>query len=568
LTEALRRSFLSLQIPNYRRYFVGQLISLSGNWMQVVAEIWLILALTGSGVAVGITTALQFLPLLLVGAWGGALADRVDKRRLLIVTQTLMALPALALWGVTASGAVEPWMVFTLVFARGAVNAFDNPTRQSFVIEMVGSTRVVNAVGLNSVLIHSARILGPAAAGVAIATVGVAPCFLLNAASFGAMIVALRGMDPAELRDPPTVDGAAGGVRAAIAYVRRTPSLAIPLAMMALVGTFGFNFQVILPLLARFSFDGGATAYTLLAVAMGAGAVVGALATGARGRVSPPFLVVAALAFGILAMLAAAAPTLSLAALALVPLGAASVSFAAGVNSTLQLAADPQMRGRVMALYSIVFLGTTPIGGPIAGALAELAGPRAALVLSASAALAAGFGAWVAFARLGHTPAPAELLDGRGWRSLRGRWSVPVQARGADQPQRLQPRRRLDVEPDSVAFLDRGHRGLAAAPGEGDEDRVAGADRRHLRPHPGEAADDQREGSDRPEPQERDPARALGRQAGRRARPRQDTGDRLGCAGAPAEPQTQHRRRQPPRSRNDERDVVSVAVGDQDADRA
>src|SRR5918995_1035591 len=251
--------------------------------MQVVAEIWLILALTGSGVAVGVTTALQFLPLLLVGAWGGALADRVDKRRLLMVTQALMALPALALWGVTASGAVEPWMVFALVFARGAVNAFDNPTRQSFVIEMVGSKRVVSAVGL-------------------------------NAASFAAMIVALRGMDPAELRDPPAMDGAATGVRAAIAYVRRTPALAIPLAMMALVGTFGFNFQVILPLLARFSFDGGATAYTTLAVAMGAGAVVGALATGSRGRVSPPFLVVAALAFGVLAMLVAAAPTLPLAA--------------------------------------------------------------------------------------------------------------------------------------------------------------------------------------------------------------------------------------------------------------
>ena len=568
MTDALRRSFISLQIPNYRRYFAGQLVSLSGNWMQVVAEIWLILALTGSGVAVGITTALQFLPLLLVGAWGGALADRVDKRRLLMVTQALMALPALALWGVTASGAVEPWMVFALVFARGAVNAFDNPTRQSFVIEMVGSKRVVSAVGLNSVLIHSARILGPAAAGVAIATVGVAPCFLLNAASFAAMIVALRGMDPAELRDPPAMDGAATGVRAAIAYVRRTPALAIPLAMMALVGTFGFNFQVILPLLARFSFDGGATAYTTLAVAMGAGAVVGALATGSRGRVSPPFLVAAALAFGVLAMLAAAAPTLPLAAVALVPLGAASVSFAAGVNSSLQLAADPQMRGRVMALYSIVFLGTTPIGGPIAGALAELAGPRAALLLSATAALAAGFGAWVAFARLGHTPAPAALLDGRRWGSLGGRRSVAVQARGADQPQRLERRRRLDVEAHPVALLDRGHRGLAPAPGEGDENRVPGADGRHLRPHPRQAADDQREGSDRPEPQERDPARALRRQAGRCARPRQDLADRLGCARAPTEPQTQRRRGKPPRSPDDEGDVVGVAVGDHDADRA
>jgi MFS family permease len=568
VTEALRRSFISLQIPNYRRYFAGQLVSLSGNWMQVVAEVWLILSLTGSGVAVGITTALQFLPMLLAGAWGGALADRVDKRRLLIVTQALMALPALVLWAVTAGGAVEPWMVFALVFARGAVNAFDNPSRQSFVIEMVGSRRVVSAVGLNSVLIHSARILGPAAAGVAIATVGVAPCFLLNAASFGAMIVALRGMDRAQLRTPAPTGDTEDGVRAAIAYVARTPSLAIPLAMMALVGTFGFNFQVILPLLARFAFDGGATAYTALAVAMGAGSVGGALATGARGRVSPPFLVATALAFGALAALAAAAPTLELAVMALVPLGAASVAFAAGVNSTLQLTAHPQMRGRVMALYSVVFLGTTPIGGPIAGALAQVAGPRASLLLSASAALAAGLGAWLAFARLGRVPAPADLLDGGRWRSLgRGR-PVAVEAGGANQPQRLERGGGLHVEPHTVALLDGRHRSLAATPRECDQDRVAGANRGDLRPHPGQATDDQRKCADGPQPQKRDPAGALRRQAGRRAGARQDAGDRLGRTTSATEPETNRRGHQPPPRRDDESDTVGVAVGDHDADGA
>ena len=214
MTAALRRSFSSLEIPNYRRYFAGQIVSLSGNWMQMVAEMWLILELTGSGVAVGVTSALQFLPILVFGAWGGVIADRWPKRSLLVVTQTAMAVPALALWGLTATGAVVPWMVFALVFVRGLVNAVDNPTRQSFVIEMVGADRVVNAVGLNSVLVHSARILGPAGAGLLIATVGVAPCFLLNAATFVAMIVALRGMDPALIDDPALRRGATAAASA------------------------------------------------------------------------------------------------------------------------------------------------------------------------------------------------------------------------------------------------------------------------------------------------------------------------------------------------------------------
>jgi MFS family permease len=568
VTDALRRSFTSLQIPNYRRYFAGQLASLSGNWMQVVAEIWLILTLTGSGLAVGVTTALQFLPLLLVGAWGGALADRLDKHRLLMVTQALMALPALALWGVTAGGVVEPWIVFALVFARGAVNAFDNPARQSFVIEMVGSDRVVSAVGLNSVLIHSARIVGPAGAGVAIATVGVAPCFLLNAASFAAMIVALRGMDRGQLRRPDERADAGSGVRAALAYVGRTPGLAIPLAMMAVVGTFGFNFQVILPLLARFSFDGGATAYTTLAVAMGAGAVIGALATGSRRQVGPVFMIGAAMAFGVLAAMAASAPSLPLAAVALVPLGAASVAFAAGINSALQLTAAPSMRGRVMALYSVVFLGTTPIGGPVAGALAELAGPRASLLLSGAAALAAGIGGWVAFARLGHATPAAGLVDGRWrWRRLGGRRPIPVEAGRSNQPHGLERRRRLDVEPDAVSFLDPGDRGVAPAPRERRQDRVAGADGGHLRPHPGEAADDQRERPDRPQPQERDAGRALGGKAGGRSRSGQGPGDRRRRARRPSEPQADRSRRQPPGDGDDHRDLVGVSVGDQQADR-
>jgi MFS family permease len=414
VSAAVRRSFDSLSVPNYRRYFGGQIVSLSGNWMQMVAEIWLILALTGSGVMVGMTTALQFLPILLFGAWGGLLADRFDKRRLLIVTQAVMALPALILFAIVTAGTVQPWMVLALVFFRGSVNAIDNPTRQSFAIEMVGPERVVNAVSLNSVLIHSARLVGPALAAIAIAIAGVGPCFALNALTFVAMIFALWRMDPAALEAPPPAVRERGAVRAGLRYVRRTPALMVPLALMALVGTFGLNFQVILPLLARFSFDGGATTYAALVAAMGVGSVVGALLTGAHGRTDARLIAGSALAFGVLALLAALMPSIALEVPILALLGAAAVSFAAAINSSLQLAVEPQMRGRVMALYSIVFLGSTPIGGPLAGWLAEAYDPRVALLLAAVAGLSA---AWAARVTLGRaqrsaTEQPLALVSG------------------------------------------------------------------------------------------------------------------------------------------------------------
>ena len=404
------RTFASLAIPNYRRYFAGQVVSLTGNWMQTVAEMWLVVQLTGSGVSVGLTAALQFLPIMVFGAWGGLLADRLAKRRLLLLTQSLMALPALALWGLTASGSIEIWMVYALVFVRGAVNAVDNPARQSFAIEMVGADRVVNAVALNSVIIHTARILGPAAAGAVIALVGVATCFLINAVSFAAMLIALRAMDPRALHTPEPAARAAGQVRSALRYVRGSPNLLIPLGMMAVIGTLSFNFQVLLPLLASITWDGTAALYTALAVAMGVGSVAGALVTSARGRTGPRLLVGAAAAFGAAELLVAVAPTIELQLAALVPLGAVSVTFAAGVNSALQLAVEPAMRGRVMALYSVVFLGSTPIGAPLAGYLSEVLDPRAALVMAGVAGIVAGLAARTAFARVAvdHAqPAPA-----------------------------------------------------------------------------------------------------------------------------------------------------------------
>jgi MFS family permease len=404
LSAALRRSFNSLEVPNYRRYFIGQTISLSGTWMQRVAAVWLILTLTGSGVAVGITTALEFLPILLAGSWGGVLADRVPKRRLLLITQVLMAVPGVFLFAVAAAGVVEPWMVYLAVFAMGAVNAVDNPTRQSFVIEMVGPDRVVNAVSLNSVIVQSARIVGPALAGVLIATLGVVAAFGLNVLTFGAMIVALWGMDTARLQAAPVAPRGPGAIRAALRYVLATPALAVPLALMALVGTLGFNFQVVLPLLAKFSFGGGAATYAVLVSAMGVGSIAGALFNGHQGRTGPRLIAVGALAFGVLALLCAAMPTLALEVPVLALLGAAAVTFAATINSTLQLEVAPEMRGRVMALYSVVFLGSTPIGGPLTGWLAQTYDPRVPLVLAGISGLSAAWAAHHIFTRRNRKP--------------------------------------------------------------------------------------------------------------------------------------------------------------------
>jgi MFS family permease len=369
--------------------------------MQVVAEMWLVLQLTHSGFAVGVAAALQFAPMLVGGAMGGLIADRFDKRRLLLVTQTAMALPALALLALTATGAIELWMLYLLICARGAVNAIDNPARQAFLVELVGPDRLVNAVSLGSALVNGARTIGPALAGIVIATVGVVPCFGINALSFAAMLLALRGMDTAALRPARLTVRKPGQVRNGLRYVHATPELWIPLALMAIVGTFTFNFQTLLPLLATFGFGGGAGAYAALTTAMGLGAIAGAIANGARSRVRPAFLAGAAAAFGALVLAASTAPSVVYAALALVPVGAASVIFAASVNSYLQLAVAPHMRGRVMALYSIVFMGSTPIGGPLMGWIASAAGPRAALALGGLVALGAAVWARATFARAG-----------------------------------------------------------------------------------------------------------------------------------------------------------------------
>nr|MDQ6909864.1 MFS transporter [Actinomycetota bacterium] len=258
---ATSRIFRSLRTRNYRLFLTGQLVSVVGTWMHTVALGWLVLQITGSGVALGTTVALQFLPLLVLGAWSGSVADRFDKRKILIATQVASGVLAIALWSVVATGNVVLWMIYLEAFLQGCVSMLDMPARQSFVTEMVGAADVPNAVSLNSAVFNSGRLLGPALAGVIIATVGLAPCFLLNGISYFAVVAALVAMRPSELhRGAPIVDEVRR-VRAGLRYVRETPELFTVLLMLAVIGTFGFNFTVVVPLVARFAFHAGPGLY-------------------------------------------------------------------------------------------------------------------------------------------------------------------------------------------------------------------------------------------------------------------------------------------------------------------
>ncbi|SDC61407.1 MFS transporter [Rhodococcus tukisamuensis] len=407
LADIRRDTFASLSNPNFRLYFGGQAVSMVGTWMQAVAQAWLVLQLTGSGTALGFVVALQTLPVLLFGPYGGVVADRLDKRRLMIGLQAMMGALALVLGLLTVTHTVTLWQVYLLAFLLGMNNCFENPARQAFVLEMVGPADLRNAVSLNSVLVNAARAVGPAVAGIVIAAGGLGICFLLNALSFVAVVVSLVRLDVAALCPSPPVRRSPGQLREGLGYVGRTPELLIPLLMMALVGALAYEFQVVLPVLARETFGGGAEVYGFMTAAMGAGAVVGGLYVAARGRTGVRALSTSAAVFGVLIAAAAFAPTLWLELAALAFVGAASVGFMATGNSTLQLGADPSMRGRVMALWSVAFLGSTPIGGPIAGFVAEEFGGRAALAMGAASCLvAAGLALLVARRRSAAAPEP------------------------------------------------------------------------------------------------------------------------------------------------------------------
>jgi MFS family permease len=395
-TALSRQTFSSLGNRNYRRYFSGQAVSLVGTWMQTVAQSWLVLQLTGSGAAIGGVVAAQTLPTLLLGPYGGVVADRVDKRRLMIALQSMMGVLALILGTLALTHKVTLWQVFVLAFLLGLNSCFENPARQAFVLEMVGPADLRNAISLNSVLVNAARAVGPAFAGVIIAVSGVGICFLLNAVSFAAVVTSLALLDVSKLHQAPKTPRAPGQIREGLSYVRRTPTLAVPLLMMALVGCLAYEFQVVLPIVARDAFGGEPEVYGFMTAAMGAGAVVGGLYIAARGKTGLRALVSSAAMFAVVLGLAAVAPTLWAELVALFLVGAASVGFLSKGNSTLQLEASPSMRGRVIALWSVAFLGSTPIGGPIAGWVAGQFGGRAGLALAATACVvAAALGALV-----------------------------------------------------------------------------------------------------------------------------------------------------------------------------
>lgn len=402
------RTFVALASPNYRRFLPGQAMSLAGTWMQTVAQSWLVLELTGSGTALGIVVALERLPVLLVAPYGGVIADRVDKRRLLIGLQAAMALLALTLGLLTVFGVVRLWHVAVLALLLGVANAFEHPARHAFVLEMVEPEHLRNAVSLNSVIASGARVVGPAVAGMLIAAAGTGVCFLVNAATFAAVIQALRSMDVDTLRRVLPAARSPRQLREGLRYVRRTPRLAVPLIMMAVIGMLTYEFQVVLPVVAREVFSGDASTYGWMTAAMGGGAVVGGLMVAGRGRTGLRPLTAHAGLFAGTILVAAATPDLVWMLVALTFVGAASIAFLAVANATLQLAADQVMRGRVMALFTVAFLGTTPVGGPIAGWVTEHAGGRWGMVLQGSACLLAALFGFLASRRLGLETPPRE----------------------------------------------------------------------------------------------------------------------------------------------------------------
>jgi MFS family permease len=413
-----------MEVRNFRLYFVGQIISATGTWMQSIAQAWVVLQLTGSGVALGITVALQFAPMLVAGAWSGVVADRVDKRRLLLGTQAAAGALALVLGAITAFGVVELWMIYALAAMLGVVTALDNPARRAFVVEMVGTGYVTNAVSLSSALFTAARVVGPAIGGLVIAGAGVSWCFFLNALSYVAAIAAFLLMRREEFHAVEPVPRRKGQLREGLRYAWSSPDLRITLLMTAIIGTLAFNFQVVFPLLAEETFAGDAATFGTLYALMSIGSVIGALVTAHETRASRRFLVGSATAYGVFMLLAAVAPTLGVELVVLVPMGAAGVGFIAMANGVLQTETAPAMRGRVMALFSVAFLGSTPIGGPIVGWVSQVLGPRAGLVLGGVASLAAAGAAVWSFRS--HTYASSEACTDHPYRGQRTHRGAPA----------------------------------------------------------------------------------------------------------------------------------------------
>jgi MFS family permease len=382
-------SFRALRSRPFRLYFIGQVASASGTFLQQTAIGWLVLQLTGSATSLGLVLAAGGVPSLLLGPWGGSVADRVDLRKLLIATQAAFGLLAATLWAVAAAGSASVGLVVTVGVVGGFISIVDSPARQAFVSSLVPPGDLASAVSLNGVVMNSARVVGPAVAGALIVTVGTTPCFAVNAVSYIAVIIALLAVRP--LASPRKSTTTPGGVREGVRYARSRQQLWLPLTMMSLVGLLAFNFAVILPVFASKTFHGSGGTYGLMTTMLSVGSIAGSLGVGLLHHPRRPYLVATAAAFGVCLAGTAAAPNVATACVALVVTGAAAFSFVTLTSTTLQLHSTSAYRGRVMALFVFVYIGTTPIGSVLSGWISSAGGPRVALLVGAGACLVAAF---------------------------------------------------------------------------------------------------------------------------------------------------------------------------------
>ncbi len=422
LKRATRETFASLKSRNFRLFFTGQLVSQIGNWLTLVTQTLLVLKLTHSGVALGLLAAAQFGPVLVIGPWAGLIADRSDKRKLLLIVQTIAMAQSFALAALVFSGHASVLPIYAIALVGGMTIAFDNPARRSFVVEMVPEEHMNNAVSLNSALMTGARVVGPALAGLLVSTVGFGWCFLGDGLSYLAVLAGYWMMRPAELRSPPITPRGKGQVRQGLRYARSQPELWVPLCMMAVVGTLAFNFQVVFPLFVTRDLGGGDGTFTLLFSVVSVGSLIGALATARRKRIDVRSVSVASLGFGAALALIALSPNQAVAFPIGLLVGLGSISFLTASTAIVQIRSDPAMRGRVLALQSMVFLGSTPIGGPIVGWICQEFGARYGLGVGAAAGLGAGLWGLAVARRTNDSPA----ADGEQVRAPEDLTAVPV----------------------------------------------------------------------------------------------------------------------------------------------
>jgi MFS family permease len=409
LAAATRETFASFRVRNFRLFFVGQGISQVGNWLTLIAQTLLVLDITHSGVAVGFLAACQFGPVLLLGAWAGLVADRSNKRHLLLIVQVVAMAQSFLLGALAFMDDPPLAALFAVASLGGLCMAFDNPARRAFVVEMVPEDLVHNAVSLNSAMMTSSRVIGPALGGLLITTVGYGWAFWADGLSYIAVLISLWLMRTEELRPPTPAVRGKGQVRQGLRYVRDTRVLAVPLVMMAVVGTLSFNFQVVLPLLVTRTFDRSKVTFTILFSCISLGSLVGALWTARRRSIGVIDVVKASLAFGVTMLALAVAPSIGWAFPIGAVMGMASIGFLTASTAIVQTKAAPEMRGRVLALQAMVFLGSTPIGGPIVGYVSEHLGPRYAIAMGGFAGV--GAAAWGAMTIRGDRPEPAEPAD-------------------------------------------------------------------------------------------------------------------------------------------------------------